>query len=45
MIGNPCITLHDNTERLETYLIGTNKLIDTNPEATKPALDKLFVVE
>lgn len=38
----PCITLRDNTERPETITIGTNELIGTNPEAIKPALDKLF---
>lgn len=38
----PCITLRDNTERPETITHGTNELIGTNPEAIKPALDKLF---
>jgi UDP-N-acetylglucosamine 2-epimerase (non-hydrolysing) len=38
----PCITLRDNTERPETCTIGTNELIGTNPQAIKPALDKLF---
>lgn len=38
----PCITLRDNTERPETITLGTNELIGTNPEAIKPALDKLF---
>lgn len=38
----PCITLRDNTERPETITQGTNELIGTNPEAIKPALNKLF---
>lgn len=42
VMGIPCITLRDNTERPETVTIGTNELIGTNPEAIKPALDKLF---
>ena len=41
-MGVPCITLRDNTERPETCTIGTNRLIGTNPDAIKPALDALF---
>lgn len=42
VMGIPCITLRDNTERPETCTIGTNELIGTDPDAIKPALDKLF---
>ena len=42
VLGVPCITLRDNTERPETCTIGTNELIGTDPAAIKPALDKLF---
>ncbi len=42
VMGVPCITLRDNTERPETITIGTNELIGINPNAIKPALDKLF---
>lgn len=42
VMGIPCITLRDNTERPETCSIGTNELIGTDPKAIKPALDKLF---
>ncbi|MEA4995241.1 MAG: UDP-N-acetylglucosamine 2-epimerase (non-hydrolyzing) [Petrimonas sp.] len=42
VMGIPCITLRDNTERPETCTIGTNELIGTNPKAIKPTLDKLF---
>ena len=45
VMGVPCITLRDNTERPETCTIGTNELIGTDPAAIKPALDKLFAGE
>ena len=45
VMGVPCITLRDNTERPETCTGGTNELIGTKPEAIKPALDKLFAGE
>jgi UDP-N-acetylglucosamine 2-epimerase (non-hydrolysing) len=42
VMGIPCLTLRDNTERPETVQIGTNELIGTNPEAIEPVLLKLF---
>jgi UDP-N-acetylglucosamine 2-epimerase (non-hydrolysing) len=42
VMGVPCITLRNTTERPETVTIGTNELIGTDPAALKPALDKLF---
>lgn len=45
VMGVPCMTLRDNTERPETVTVGTNELIGTNPSAIKPALDKLFAGE
>ncbi|MGI6341493.1 MAG: non-hydrolyzing UDP-N-acetylglucosamine 2-epimerase [Bacteroidales bacterium] len=45
VMGVPCITLRDNTERPETVTIGTNELIGTDPSAIKPVLDKLFAGE
>ena len=42
VMGVPCMTLRDNTERPETVSIGTNELIGTNPAALGPALDRLF---
>lgn len=45
VMGVPCITLRDNTERPETCTVGTNMLIGTNPAAIKPALDLLFANE
>lgn len=42
VMGVPCMTLRDNTERPETCTIGTNELIGTNPSAIGPAMQKLF---
>lgn len=42
IMGVPCITLRNNTERPETITIGTNELIGTDPSAIKPALNTLF---
>lgn len=42
VMGIPCMTLRDNTERPETISIGTNELLGTNPKAIGPALEKLF---
>lgn len=42
VMGVPCMTLRDNTERPETVSIGTNELIGTNPINIKFALSKLF---
>lgn len=42
VMGIPCITLRNSTERPETCTIGTNELIGTRPEAVKPVMDTLF---
>jgi UDP-N-acetylglucosamine 2-epimerase (non-hydrolysing) len=42
VMGVPCMSLRDNTERPETITVGTNELIGTDPHAIKPAMDKLF---
>lgn len=42
VMGVPCMTLRDNTERPETVTQGTNELVGTNPEALKPYLKTLF---
>ena len=42
VMGVPCITLRDSTERPETVSVGTNELIGTDPANIKPALDRLF---
>ena len=42
VMGIPCMTLRNNTERPETISIGTNELIGTNPKAIQPAMEKLF---
>ena len=45
VLGVPCITLRDTTERPETVTIGTNELIGTDPAALRPVLDRLFAGE
>jgi UDP-N-acetylglucosamine 2-epimerase (non-hydrolysing) len=42
VMGVPCLTLRDNTERPETITVGTNELIGTDPKAIAPALQKLL---
>lgn len=42
VMGVPCLTLRDTTERPETVTMGTNELIGTNPEKLGPALRRLF---
>lgn len=42
VMGVPCLTLRDNTERPETVTVGTNELIGTNPKNIAPALKRLF---
>lgn len=42
VLGVPCMTLRDNTERPETVTLGTNELVGTDPDALAPVLDKLF---
>jgi UDP-N-acetylglucosamine 2-epimerase (non-hydrolysing) len=42
VMGVPCITLRDSTERPETVSIGTNELIGTDPSKIRPTLEKLF---
>ncbi|MCR9289861.1 MAG: UDP-N-acetylglucosamine 2-epimerase (non-hydrolyzing) [Bacteroidetes bacterium] len=45
VLGIPCMTLRDNTERPETIEEGTNELVGTNPQAIKAYLEKLFAGE
>jgi UDP-N-acetylglucosamine 2-epimerase (non-hydrolysing) len=42
VMGIPCMTLRDNTERPETCTVGTNELVGTDPKNIKPALEKLM---
>lgn len=41
VLGVPCITLRENTERPETVEVGTNELIGTNPNSIGPIMAKL----
>jgi UDP-N-acetylglucosamine 2-epimerase (non-hydrolysing) len=42
VMGIPCMTLRDNTERPETVTEGTNELIGTDPKNIEPAMQLLF---
>ena len=45
VMGVPCMTLRNNTERPETCEIGTNELLGTNPQVIPVAFEKLFKKE
>lgn len=45
VLGVPCITLRETTERPETVTLGTNEVIGTDPARLKPTLDRLFAGE
>jgi UDP-N-acetylglucosamine 2-epimerase (non-hydrolysing) len=42
VMGVPCLTLRDSTERPETVTVGTNELIGTDPAKLGPALARLM---
>ena len=42
VMGIPCMTLRNNTERPETVTIGTNELIGTDPKSIGLYMQKLF---
>jgi UDP-N-acetylglucosamine 2-epimerase (non-hydrolysing) len=42
VMGVPCMTLRESTERPETITMGTNELLGTNPDAISPAMKKLL---
>jgi UDP-N-acetylglucosamine 2-epimerase (non-hydrolysing) len=45
VMGIPCMTLRDNTERPETVGIGMNELVGSDPSNLKPHMQKLFAGE
>jgi len=45
VMGVPCLTLRDNTERPETVTVGTNELVGTDPAKLGPALARLMAGE
>ncbi len=45
VMGVPCLTLRDNTERPETVTVGTNALIGTDPAKLGPALARVMAGE
>jgi UDP-N-acetylglucosamine 2-epimerase (non-hydrolysing) len=42
VMGVPCMTLRNSTERPETVDVGTNELLGVDPKAVGPAMEKLF---
>ncbi len=42
VMGVPCMTLRDSTERPETCTVGTNELLGTNPQSIAPAFETLL---
>lgn len=42
VLGVPCMTLRDSTERPETVTIGTNEILGKDPARLADALDRLF---
>jgi UDP-N-acetylglucosamine 2-epimerase (non-hydrolysing) len=42
VMGVPCMTLRDTTERPETVTIGTNEILGTDPKKLRCALQRLF---
>jgi len=42
VMGVPCMTLRNSTERPETCTLGTNELLGSDPEALEQALTRLF---
>ena len=45
VMGVPCMTLRDSTERPETCTVGTNELLGTDPRSIAPEFRKLFAGE
>lgn len=45
VLGIPCLTLRDSTERPETVTVGTNELIGTDPAAIPPAMRRVLAGE
>ena len=42
VMGVPCLTLRDSTERPETCTVGTNELLGADPTAITPALSRIM---
>ncbi len=42
VLGIPCITMRENTERPITVEVGTSEVVGTDPEKIKNAVDRIF---
>ncbi|MEZ4906392.1 MAG: UDP-N-acetylglucosamine 2-epimerase [Saprospiraceae bacterium] len=45
VLGVPCMTLRDSTERPETVTVGTNEIVGTDPDNIIPYLKKMSQVK
>jgi UDP-N-acetylglucosamine 2-epimerase (non-hydrolysing) len=45
ILGVPCVTLRDNTERPETIEVGANQLAGTNPDSILKAAESMSLAE
>ena len=45
VMGVPCMTLRNSTERPETVTVGTNELVGTDPSKLRPVLGRLMAGE
>ena len=45
VLGVPCMTLRDSTERPETVTVGTNQLIGTDPSGIRTCFEQLCLRE
>ena len=45
VMGVPCMTLRDSTERPETITLGTNELVGTDSAKLRPYMNRLFAGE
>lgn len=43
VLGVPCVTLRNNTERPETVEVGANRLSGTDPEAIRDAAEQMYL--
>ena len=45
ILGVPCVTLRENTERPITCELGTNRLVGTDPDAVRAAVADALIAE
>lgn len=45
ILGTPCVTLRDETERPETVAVGANQVVGTNADAIREAVEEAIVAD